>query len=71
MKKAIYIGDLRYHPLPVFELNEITNNYEMIEDKEILYSKEIVEVDEDFILFTIVDNRVSISPEWVKLMGEK
>ncbi|MEK5068532.1 hypothetical protein [Sporosarcina sp. FSL K6-1508] len=55
MKKirAIFIGDVRFDQCPVFELNNETNYFEMIIDKEFRYDKEVVEEDEDFLIFEI------------------
>lgn len=55
MKKvrAIYIGDVRFDECPVFELNRETGYFEMIVDKEFKYLKEIVEEDNDFLVFEI------------------
>lgn len=55
MKKvrAIFIGDVRYDQCPVFELNNETNYFEMIIDKEVRYGKVIVEEDDDFLIFEI------------------
>ncbi|MCK1998784.1 hypothetical protein MPH47_16420 [Psychrobacillus psychrodurans] len=55
MKKirAIFIGDVRYDQCPVFELNNETNYFEMLIDKEMKYEKEVVEEDDDFLIFEI------------------
>jgi len=55
MKKvrAIFIGDVRFDQCPVFELNSETNYFEMIIDKEFRYLKEVVEEDDDFLVFEI------------------
>lgn len=55
MKKvrAIFIGDVRFDECPVFELNPETGYFEMIVDKEFKYLKEIVEEDNDFLVFEI------------------
>ncbi|WP_427136993.1 hypothetical protein [Psychrobacillus psychrodurans] len=55
MKKirAIFIGDVRYDQCPVFELNNETNYFEMLIDKESKYEKEVVEEDNDFLIFEI------------------
>ncbi|MEK3995349.1 hypothetical protein MKY29_11390 [Psychrobacillus sp. FSL K6-2365] len=55
MKKirAIFIGDVRYDQCPVFELNNETNYFEMLIDKEMKYEKEVVEKDDDFLIFEI------------------
>jgi hypothetical protein len=55
MKKirAIFIGDVRFDQCPVFELNNETNYFEMLIDKEMRYEKEVVEEDDDFLIFEI------------------
>ena len=55
MKKirAIFIGDVRFDQCPVFELNVETNYFEMLIDKEFRYEKEVVEEDNDFLVFEI------------------
>ncbi|KAA0955445.1 hypothetical protein FQ087_12580 [Sporosarcina sp. ANT_H38] len=55
MKKirAIFIGDVRFDQCPVFELNNETNYFEMLIDKEMRYEKEVVEEDDDFLVFEI------------------
>ena len=55
MKKirAIFIGDVRYDQCPVFELNNETNYFEMLIDKGSKYEKEVVEEDNDFLIFEI------------------
>lgn len=59
MKKirAIYIGDVRFDQCPVFELNMETNYFEMLIDKEFRYEKECVEEDDDFLIFTVENDR--------------
>lgn len=58
MKKvrAIYIGDVRYDQCPVFELNTDTNYFEMLIDKEFKYEKEVVEEDDEFLIFVVEDD---------------
>lgn len=60
MKKirAIYIGDVRFDRCPVFELNMDTNYFEMLTDKEYRYEKEVVEEDDEFLVF-IVENDIA------------
>lgn len=60
MKKvrAIYIGDVRFDQCPVFELNMETNYFEMLIDKEFKYEKEVVEEDDEFLVF-IVENDIA------------
>lgn len=60
MKKirAIYIGDVRFDQCPVFELNMNTNYFEMLTDKEYRYEKEVVEEDDEFLVF-IVENDIA------------
>lgn len=55
--RAIYIGDIRFDQCPVFELNMETNYFEMLIDKEFRYEKECVEEDDDFLLFTVENDR--------------
>lgn len=50
--RAIYIGDVRFNNCPVFELKE-NGYFEMIEDVMFKYEKEIVEKDDDWILFEV------------------
>lgn len=45
--------DARYDQFPVFELNNETNYFEMLIDKEMKYEKEVVEEDDDFLIFEI------------------
>lgn len=60
-RRAIYIGDVRFDNCPVFELNEENNDYEMLIDKEIRYSKEAVEeLESQFIIFEVEDNEAKI-----------
>ncbi|AXI00952.1 hypothetical protein DV702_15280 [Sporosarcina sp. PTS2304] len=58
MKKtrAIFIGDVRYDQCPVFELNNETDYFEMIIDKEVRYEKVVVEEDDDFLIFEIEED---------------
>ena len=60
MKKirAIYIGDVRFDQCPVFELNMETNYFEMLIDKEFRYEKEVVEEDDEFLVF-VVENDIA------------
>ena len=60
MKKirAIYIGDVRFGQCPVFELNMETNYFEMLIDKEFRYEKEVVEEDDEFLVF-VVENDIA------------
>ena len=60
MKKirAIYIGDVRFDQCPVFELNNDTNYFEMLIDKEFRYEKEVVEEDDEFLVF-VVENDIA------------
>ncbi len=62
MKKirAIYIGDVRFDQCPVFELNMETNYFEMLIDKEFRYEKECVEEDDDFLIFTVENDRAAL-----------
>ena len=56
--RAIFIGDVRFDQCPVFELNTDTNYFEMLIDKEFRYAKELVEEDDDFLVF-IVENDIA------------
>lgn len=62
MKKirAIYIGDVRFDQCPVFELNMEMNYFEMLIDKEFRYEKECVEEDDDFLIFTVENDRAAL-----------
>lgn len=51
--RAIFIGDFRFSECPVFEYTATTNQYEMLIDRMIAYDKEVVEQDEDFLLFRV------------------
>lgn len=44
---------MRFDQCPVFELNNETNYFEMLIDKEMRYEKEVFEKDDDFIIFEI------------------
>lgn len=57
--RAIYIGDVRFDQCPVFELNTETNYFEMLLDKEFRYEKEVVEQDEEFLVFTVHNDRAT------------
>lgn len=60
-KRAIYIPDIRFEEMNVFKLNEKLQVFEMINDKEITYDKDVVLSDDDFLLFTIdQDKTVSL-----------
>lgn len=62
MKKvrAIFIGDVRFDECPVFELNRKTGYFEMIVDKEFKYLKEVVEEDDDFLVFEIENDSATL-----------
>lgn len=51
--RAIFIGDVRFSECLVFEYTATTNQYEMLSDRMIAYDKEVVEQDEDFLLFRV------------------
>lgn len=51
--RAIFIGDVRFTECPVFEYTATTNQYEMLSDRAVAYDREVVEQDEDFLLFQI------------------
>ena len=42
-KRAIYIGDMSYNQCDVFEFDETTQEYVMINDNDFRYPKEAVE----------------------------
>ena len=56
--RAIFIGDVRFDQCTVFELNTDTNYFEMLIDKEFRYAKELVEEDDDFLVF-VVENDIA------------
>lgn len=55
--RAVYIGDVRFDQCPVFELNPETDYFEMLIDREFRYEKEVVEEDNDFLIFKIEDDK--------------
>ncbi|WP_303971234.1 hypothetical protein [Sporosarcina ureae] len=61
--RAIFIGDVRFDQCPVFELNNETNHFEMIIDKEIKYEKAVVEEDEEFLIFEIENDSATMRNE--------
>lgn len=64
MKKvrAIYIGDVRFNNCPVFELKE-NGWFEMLENTEFRYEKEVVETDDSWLIFEfdIVENETKLT----------
>ena len=56
--RAIYIWDIRFPDAPVFELNEETKAFEMVGDPSFQYDMEAVLSDDDWILFSVVDDQV-------------
>ena len=62
--RAIYMGDMKFEICRVFELKE-NGYFEMLEDIEFRYEKEIVEDDNDWLIF-----EVDIEKEFVKLNRE-
>lgn len=52
MKKvrAIYVGDIRFANCPIFELKE-NGWFEMLENPEFRYKKEVVETDDSWLIF--------------------
>lgn len=62
--RAIFIGDVRFVQCPVFELNNETNFFEMLIDKEMKYEKEVVEEDDDFLIFEIEKDIVTLIEQW-------
>ncbi|MEK4029289.1 MULTISPECIES: hypothetical protein [Bacillaceae] len=51
MIRAIYTGDVRYNECNVFEYDNETKMFHMINDKEISYHFDVVMNDKDFIVF--------------------
>ena len=66
MKKisAVYLGESKCDECRVFELNEQTNNFEMLKDKEVKYKKERVEEDKDFLVFKIDDDKATLMKDY-------
>ena len=60
MKKirAIYIGDVKHNQCPVFELNNESGWFEMLEDTSFSYEKECVEEDPTFLIFEVQGEEV-------------
>lgn len=50
--RAICISDIRHDNCPVFELKE-NGWFEMLEDAEFRYEKEVVEDDKDWLIFEV------------------
>ncbi len=61
--RAIFKGDIRFDECAIFELNEKTNRFVMIKDKEFEYEKDIVLNDPNFLVFNVVDDEVSLVKE--------
>ncbi|MCT4595872.1 MAG: hypothetical protein N4A57_16620 [Anaeromicrobium sp.] len=59
-KRAIFIGDVRFNECNVFELNEETNYFEMLNDREFRYEKEVVEEDSDWLIFEVTTGKNEI-----------
>lgn len=53
IQRAIYTGDVRFDVCNVFELNHGTNQFEMLNEPEITYDKDIMYADDDFLVFNI------------------
>ncbi|WP_050183901.1 hypothetical protein [Domibacillus robiginosus] len=51
MLRAIYIGDIRFNECNVFEYDNDTKKFHMVNDREISYDFEVVMGDADFIIF--------------------
>jgi len=51
--RAIFKNDLTLDVCPIFELNERTENFEMVGDPEFSYPKEAVYEDDSFIVFSV------------------
>lgn len=62
MKKvrAIFVGDVKFEECPVFELNKETDYFEMMADREISYSGEVVEGDGDFLIFEVENDLATL-----------
>lgn len=58
--RAIYIGDVRFDECPVFQLNELTNEFIMLRDNEFRYDKEVVFEDPDFLVFKVKNDRATM-----------
>ncbi|MGL4453714.1 MAG: hypothetical protein ACRCX8_06740 [Sarcina sp.] len=52
--RAIYIPDINYKEIPIFELKE-DGYFRMINDEEMAYEKGIVFNDEDWVIFEEVE----------------
>ena len=78
-KKAIYINDLKYEPIPYFVLNDATGDYEMHGEPSVAYAEAIVEADGSFLIFDVPadpeeDVTVSVIPQndaWFKQSEEE
>ena len=53
MDIKIRAGDVRFDFCPVFELDEDTEEFIMLSDKEFRYDKDVVYEDEDFLVFEV------------------
>jgi len=56
--RAIYIGDVKHNQCPVFELNNESGWFEMLEDTSFSYEKECVEEDPTFLIFEVQGEEV-------------
>lgn len=59
--RAIYIGDVRFDTCPVFELNQKTGWFEMLEDRSFRYEKDVVDNDDEFLVFCVNNNEVEMT----------
>ena len=56
-KRAIYMGDINQNYCMVFELNEETDSFIMLEDNHYQYHKDVVTNKEGFLVFEVDDNK--------------
>ena len=58
--RAIYIGDIKHNRCPVFELNNESGWFEMVEDSSFKYEKNCVNEDSDFLVFKVEGEDVKL-----------
>jgi hypothetical protein len=58
--RAIYKGDILYNSADIFELNKETGYFHMLNDFNFRYEKNIVLNDDDWVIFEIENEKVSI-----------
>jgi hypothetical protein len=56
--RAIYIWDVRFPDVPVFELDAETQKFEMVGDPEFSYDIRTVVADDNWIIFSVSDEQV-------------